>query len=111
MDVTIQWFGLVLTLTSLVGLVAVAVVAGFALVRVRRDETSAGLLLAGAAVLEGLTIFAGLAGLVVSSALRGADTDAGMLVLDVISVARPLAHGVVMVLAAAACIRLTRSRA
>jgi len=52
-----------------------------------------------------------LAGLVVSSALRGADTDAGMLVLDVISVARPLAHGVVMVLAAAACIRLTRSRA
>ena len=104
MDVTIQWFGLVLTLTSLVGLVAVAVVAGFALVRVRRDDTSA-------AVLEGLTIFAGLAGLVVSSALRGADTDAGMLVLDVISVARPLAHGVVMVLAAAACIRLTRSRA
>ena len=110
MDMQIQWFGLLVTVSSLVGLGVAAIVALVALVKLRRSDTLAGLLLAGAATIEGLTILVYLAGVVGASVLRGDGIEVVYAVQNVISVIRPLAHAVVLVLVVVACMRLTRHR-
>jgi hypothetical protein len=104
MDFQVQWFGLVLSLTSLLSAVGVLALLGVALVPVRKVDGGAGALLALAALLEGATIFLEWLGAAVNSLF-----GYGFVQLwNVVSALRPLAHLLVLLLVAGAVLRLAR---
>ncbi len=108
MDMQIQWFGLVLTLTSLISALGVLVLLGVALVAVRKADTGAGLLLAAAALIEGSTVFLEWLGAALNTFLG---YGWGWVQLwNVVSALRPLGHLVVLVLVALAAMRLAKGR-
>ena len=110
MDIQIQWFGLLVTLSSFMGLTAAGVLFGLALGRVRRVDPTAGLLLAAAAAIEASTLLGYVAAMVLGSGLRGDAIDLLLLLQNAFAVARPLLHAVALALVAVSCVRLTRPR-
>ena len=102
----IQWFGLVLTLTSLVSALGALALMGVALVPVRRADPSAGLLLALAALIEFTTVFLEWLGAALNTFFG---YGVGWVQLwNVISALRPLGHMVVLLLVALGVLRLAR---
>jgi len=106
MDMQIQWFGLALSLTSLVSLFGVVVLLGVGLFPVRKADTLAGICLAVVALVEGTAL---LAEWLIRGLLATVGAGYGWLtVWDVITVVRPLGHLLALVLVAVAALRLAK---
>lgn len=106
MNMQIQWFGLVLSLTSLVSALGVLALLGVALVPVRKVDAVAGSLLAIAALIEGAAVFLEWLGAALNSVLG---YGMGWLQLwNVISALRPLGHMLALLLVAFGVLRLAR---
>ncbi len=108
MDVTIQWFGVLVILGSLVGLAVAGIVIVFGLVVVRRTDALAGSLLAAAAALEALALIGYVAVMAIGSFWAAGIVELVVFSQDAFAVVRPLLHAVALALVGVACLRLTR---